>query len=119
MPCEGSVLLVMPFFQVAMGCVDAKANSKLMRKMRLTSFPAAKLFFPNGEMFDFNPMELKNVKMFATFLFRQLNPAWVSMKDVDMVARVFTQAPRVVLGIFDEEEKIPAGMSLPWVHFLQ
>mmetsp|Transcript_39637 Transcript_39637/g.94097 ORF Transcript_39637/g.94097 Transcript_39637/m.94097 type:complete len:593 (-) Transcript_39637:1160-2938(-) len=94
--------------KVAVGSVDAKASSKLMRKMRLTAFPAAKLFFPNGDMFDFNPSELKNVKGFATFLFRQLNPAWITIKDTDMLVRVFLRMPRVLLGIFDDEERIKA-----------
>lgn len=92
--------------KVQVGSVDAKANQKLMRKLRLTQFPTAKLFFPNGDMFEFNPAEVKSVKGFAMFLFRQLNPAWVDIRSVDMFARVFQQASRVVLGVFDEEEEI-------------
>mmetsp|Transcript_16163 Transcript_16163/g.41293 ORF Transcript_16163/g.41293 Transcript_16163/m.41293 type:complete len:778 (+) Transcript_16163:219-2552(+) len=93
--------------KVQVGAVDAKASSKLMRKLRLTQFPTAKLFFPNGDMFEFNPAEVKSVKGFAMFLFRQLNPAWVDIDGVEMFRRVFEQAPRVVLGLFDEAEESP------------
>lgn len=104
--------------QIAVGFVDGKAESQLMRKMRITNFPVAKLFFPNGDMFDFNPSELKTVKAFAMFLFRQMNPPWVSIESVDKMLRVFMQAPRVALGIFDEEEKIPTGIRLTSLHLL-
>jgi len=81
----------------------ARENSKLLKKLHITSFPQVKTFYENGDMFGVEIEKLKSGKDVKGYLMRQNQPAYRVIETWNEADEWMHKFPRTVWGFVDDQ----------------
>ena len=96
---------------ITLAAVDIRASAKVAKRLHVTHTPVAKLFFKNGDMFQFDPMELKDTKTLGNYLYRQQQEPYRMLHNESHALAYLAKFPKTAMMVLDSDRNLTAVIT--------